>query len=888
MDRTSFLTKTCIIALILIFSNGALYSSSKNSQALQDTLKSHAGRKQPVYYTKRLSTEKPVIDGRLDDECWKTGTWAGDFHEFIPEEGATPSWPTEFILLYDDKYVYGAIRAFDGEPDKIQRYSGLRDEFSGDMVGFNFDSYHDHKTGFEFNLSAWGQKMDLILTNPEKIDINWNAVWKGKTGLEDSAWVAEFEIPLSQLRFSREDEQVWGLHIWRWINRFQEESDWEYQTRTTAGVLYNYGELRGIKGLKKSQRLEIMPYASGGLKISEKLPDNPFRKSGQSWMGNAGLDAKIGISSNFTVDMTVNPDFGQVESDPSVMNLTAFETFYEEKRPFFLEGSTIFNYEFDNQSLFYSRRIGHSPSYAVPETGNNYVKSPEMTNILSAVKLSGTTSDELSVGVMQSVTANEFASVIDENGKRSHVKVEPLTNYTVARIQKGYNGATTTLGGIITSVNRKLDEAQLDFLTDNAFTGGLDFLHQWNDKEFFVEAKVLGSYLNGSSRSITRLQESSARYFQRPGIDYLSYDTSKTALSGYGAKLRIGKGAKGFWRYSSGITMLSPGLELNDIGYMQTADEINNENEIGYFVNKPVSVFRTYKVNLEQFNTWNFEGRFLGTGGHLSFYSELKNQWSVNLNAIYHSEAIDTKALRGGYDLLMPYNLYSFGSVSTDYSKTVSAGIEYSYEYGGNSSMSRYQLNPGITLRPLRNLKINISADYEKNLNELQYITTMGYQSANRYILGSIDQNTVGMTLRINLNVTPEFSVQYYGSPFISRGTYTGFKYVTDPEAESYNNRFSEYSWNEAADGSIRLDEDNDMVTDYSMSDPDFNFHQFRSNFVAKWEYRLGSFIYFVWSAERTGNNEKSSASFSESYKQLKDVFPNNVFLVKLNYWFSL
>ena len=884
----------CLIRTILVvtylslFHPVDIYSTGLYSQGIQDTVKPGQKREQPVYHTTRLKTERPVIDGKLDDECWKTGTWAGDFHEFIPEEGATPSWPTEFILLYDDKYIYGAIRAFDGEPEKIHRHSGLRDEFSGDMVGFNFDSYHDHKTGFEFNLSAWGQKMDLILTNPEKIDINWNAVWEGKTGLEDSAWVAEFEIPLSQLRFSKEDEQVWGLHIWRWINRFQEESDWEYQTRTNAGVLYNYGELRGIKGLKKSQRLEIMPYGLGKLETSEKVPGNPFRESGRKWMGNTGLDAKIGISSNFTVDMTVNPDFGQVESDPSVMNLTAFETFYEEKRPFFLEGKTIFNYEFDDQSLFYSRRIGHFPSYSVPETNNSFVKAPEMTNILSAVKLSGTTSNELAVGVMQSITANEFATVADQTGGRSHVKVEPLTNYTVARVQKGFNGATTILGGIITSVNRSIDESQLDFLTDNAFTGGLDFLHQWNDKEYFVEAKVLGSYLNGSGASITRLQQSSARYFQRPGIDYLKYDTTKTYLSGYGAKLKIGKGAKGFWRYSTGFTILSPGLELNDIGYMQTADEINNESEIGYFVNKPVSVFRTYKINLEQFNTWNFEGRYLGSGGHLSFYSELKNQWSLNLNAIYHSEAIDTKALRGGYDLLMPYNFFSFGSLRTDYSKPVSGGIEYSYEFGGNSSMRRYQLSPGITLRPVRNLKINISADYEDNINDLQYITTLGQLSSGRYILGSIGQKTVGMTFRVNLNITPEFSIQYYGSPFISRGTYTDFKHVTDPEAESYNERFADYAWNSANDGSIRLDEDHDLVTDYSISNPDFNFHQFRSNFVAKWEYRLGSFIYLVWSSERTGQNEKSDISFKDSYRQLKDVFPNNVFLIKLNYWFSL
>ena len=379
-------------------------------------------------------TKKPVIDGKLDDECWKHGTWAGDYHQWIPREGAKPTYPTEFNIQYDDKNIYVAFRGFDGEPDKINRFAGVRDEYVGDMMGVTFDSYRDYRTGFEFTITAWGQKIDLILFNPMNWDFNWNPVWKGKVGMEDSAWVAEMEVPLSQLRYSNQDEQVWGMHTWRWISRLQEESNWEKQSKTGPGMLYNFGELRGIQGLKKSRRLEIMPFALGELKTFEKETGNPFTENGRSWGGNAGLDAKIGVSSNFTVDLTVNPDFGQVESDPSVMNLTAFETFYEEKRPFFLEGLTIFDYDFDDQTLFYSRRIGHSPSLTVDPNENLFVETPDKTTILSAVKFSGTTSKGLSVGVIQSLTANEFARVSDTSGNRSNIKVEPLTSYTVARI----------------------------------------------------------------------------------------------------------------------------------------------------------------------------------------------------------------------------------------------------------------------------------------------------------------------------------------------------------------------------------------------------------------------------------------------------------------------
>ena len=855
----------------------------------QDTLSnSQLPVQQPTYTTSRLVTKKPVIDGKLDDECWKHGTWAGEYTQWIPREGAKPTWPTEFNIQYDDKNIYVAFRGFDGEPDKINRFAGVRDEYAGDMMGVNFDSYRDYRTGFEFTITAWGQKADLVLFNPMNWNFNWNPVWKGKVGLEDSAWVAEMEVPLSQLRYSNQDEQVWGMHTWRWISRLQEESNWEKQSKTGPGMLYNFGELRGIQGLKKSHRLEIMPFALGELKTFEEKSGNPFTENGRSLGGNAGLDAKIGVSSNFTVDLTVNPDFGQVESDPSVMNLTAFETFYEEKRPFFLEGLTIFDYDFDDQTLFYSRRIGHSPSLTVDPNENLFVDSPDMTTILSAAKFSGTTSKGLSVGLIQSITTNEFAQLSDTSGNRSSTKVEPLTSYTVARIQKGYKAGNTVVGGMITSVNRVIDEKPLEFLSDNAYAGGFDILHHWKDKEFFLDGKLLGSMVNGSNTAITALQESSARYYQRPGADYLDYDTTKTSLSGFGGKLKIGKGSKGFWRYSTGVSWLSPGLELNDLGYMNQADNIDNENEISYFVNQPVSIFRTYEIGLEQFNSWNFNGTYLGSGGHLSFSSEFINQWSFGANLIFHSEATDTRILRGGPDMIMPGNFMTFDFIETDPSKKVSAHIEGSFEKFGNNSATTWGVEPGITIRPANILRIRLSANYSENYNILQYVSEADYLSKKRYILATIDQKTVGFTFRLDLNLTPEFSVQYYGSPFVSQGAYSDYKHVPNPEAEDFDDRFVNLPDPIISGDTYGFDENNDMIIDYTINNPNFNFFEFRSNLVAKWEYRLGSFIYLVWSGERTGMDADPHASLGDSYNLLRDVFPNNIFLIKLNYWFSL
>lgn len=855
----------------------------------QDTVsQKQAPFKQPVYTTQRLSTPPPIIDGRLDDECWKKGTWAGNYHQWMPEEGARPTYPTELNIQYDDKYLYIAIRAFDGEPKKIIRRSGARDEQVGDMVGVTFDSNHDYRTGFEFSVTSWGQKIDVILYNPFNFDFNWDAVYKVKTGLEDSAWVAEYQIPLSQLRYSNKKEQVWGMHAWRVISRLSEEDNWEQQFKNSPGMLYNFGELRGIEGLKKSRRIEIMPFVLGKLNTMQAQAGNPFTRNGRDWSGNAGLDAKIGVSSNFTINLTVNPDFGQVESDPSVMNLTAFETFYQEKRPFFLEGLTIFDYKLDDQSLFYSRRIGHAPSLTIPSNDTTFVKSPEQTTILSAIKFSGTTSKGLSFGLIQSIAANEKTQVSTSEGKITSKQVEPLTSYTVARIQKGYNAGTTILGGMITSVNRSINDPNLDFLSRNAYTGGLDLLHYWHDKEYYIDARLLGSSINGSSQAITDLQESSARYYQRPDAGYLGLDTTRTHLNGYGGKFKIGRVSKIHWKYYTGVFWLSPGLELNDLGYLTYADQIKNDNDAMYLITKPVSIFHTYSLELDQFNLWNFNGKYLGSGAQMNFSSEYKNNWTYNTSLIYHTNSYDLRFLRGGSQMRIPFIITELGTVSTDPSKKTILNLSYSYQSRGNNSATTFSVGPGISVRPLQTLTIGVTANIASNHDLLQYITTLNYMTQKRYIFGTINEKTVGLTFRVNLNLSPEFSIQYYGSPFISRGTYSEFKYITDPTAKSFTDRYKVYDYALQPSGNYSLDENKDGIADYYIANPDFNFQQFRSNVVAKWEYHLGSFIYLVWSSGRTGTTSFSSTSYWKSLNRLMKIIPNNIFLVKLSYWFNL
>ncbi len=866
---------------MLVYCNTYTYAFS----SIKDTTRNVSTKPKRIYTTTVLTTDKPVIDGKLDDACWETGTWAGNFTQWVPNEGAKPSQPTELKVLFDDNNIYVAIRAFDFEPEKIIRKAGRRDEFLGDIVGITFDSYHDHRTGFEFDITASGQKIDLLLTN-EGWDVNWNAVWYGKNNMEDSAWTAEFEIPLSQLRYSSENEQVWGMHCWRWIDRFQEESDWEPQSSTGPGILFQFGELHGIKRLPAFRRIEVMPYSLGKLNTFRSEPGNPFKENGKSWLGNFGIDAKIGLSSNFTADITVNPDFGQVESDPSVMNLTAFETFYEEKRPFFLEGKNIFDFDFNDADIFYTRRIGQSPNYSPDLQNGEYADLPDKTAILSAVKLSGKTANGFAIGILQSLTANEQAA-INSFGINKKINVEPLTNYTVVRAEQDFDKGNSVLGGIFTSTNRFIKDTHLEYLNRNAYTGGINFLHHWNEKEYFVDASFIGSFINGSNEAITILQGSSARYYQRPDADYLKFDSSRTRLSGYGGIIKIGKGSVGLLRYSTEVNWRSPGLELNDLGYMQIADIIQQKNAVSYFVNQPVSIFRTYSIGLSQFNNWNFGMNHLSSGAGVNIYLEFLNKWSISNSLNYTTPTLDMHILRGGNAMLIPEIWANNVYLKTDPSEKLFFDLNTFLSLSGNNSAQSFSITPGISVMPADILKLSLSIDYSSNINDLQYIDTKTINTGTRYLLGKIKQHTLNFTFRIDYNLTPELSIQYYGSPFASAGRYSEFKVVKDPKNSEYKDRFS--LLNPVLNGNTyQVSENNNHQVDYAFSDPDFNFFQFRSNLVLRWEYLPGSQIYIVWAQERTNYiNPANYTVYSALYK-LTNIYPNNIFLIKLNYWFSI
>jgi hypothetical protein len=872
------------------------------------------GRQYPprVYRTVRLEGEPPRIDGRLDDGAWQEGEWSGDYTQYIPNEGAEPSHPTEIKILYDDENVYVAIRAYD-DPEKMQRYPGRRDDLVGDIVGVCFDSYFDKRSGFEFDLTAGGGKIDLILGN-EGYDLTWDAVWHGKVGLEDDAWTAEFGIPLSQLRYGPHEEQVWGLHSWRWIARNWEESQWNLIPRNNTGFIYNIGELHGIRGLPKNRRIELLPHALGQVDSAAFTAEDQRERTMAD--GSAGLDAKVGLSSNFTLDATVNPDFGQVEADPSVINLTAYETFFEEKRPFFLEGKRILDFALAESEgsfaialgeadtsfgegggagdlLYYSRRIGARPSLIPQLSEGEFTGSPRAaTTILTALKISGKTRDGLSVGVVESLASKETVQIARDGQQRQQV-VEPYTNYLAARVQKDWAKGNTTLGGMLTSTHRWIRDPALTFLPRDAITGGVDFVHFFADRAWALAAKGVFSQVSGDPEAMVGLQTNPVHYFQRPDATYLEVDPTATSLSGHGGFVSLGRSRTSKWRIGDSVRWVSPGLELNDLGFLLQADVVQNTFTAGYSDPVPRGVIRQWNVFVNREDGWDFGGRQTSGTTGIAAEATFRNKWRLGASLRAVDTEVDTRLLRGGPSMRLSPFLHMALTGLTDPSRRVmvSGGVHgHRYREGGSSV---FDLSSGVRLQLGNRFSISTNYTYGHHINDLQYVDTPETATGSRYVLGNIDQTTHSLTVRFNLSLTPDLTVQFYGSPFVSSGRYAAFKRATDTLAPRYEDRFHVYGPDEITfvpeDNAFEVQEaEGGPGSRYSFGNPSFSFREFRSNLVLRWEYRPGSALYVVWSQGRTSDSDLYEDSLGQNWDALWLSAARNVFLVKLQHWFSL
>ncbi len=886
----------------------------------QDSTKTVTKR---IYTTKPLNgTEAPVIDGVIDEAGWDLVEWTGDFIENEPDENTPPGQQTKFKILYDQKHLYVAYRCYDTEPDKIEKRLSRRDGFAGDWVEINLDTYHDKRTGFSFSITAAGVKGDeFISRNGNNWDSSWNPIWYTATNIDDEGWTAEVKIPLSQVKFGKSKEQIWGLQVNRRLFRKEERSVWQRIPQDAPGWVSEFGELHGLINIEPQKQLEIQPFVVTQFDTFPEEEGNPFR-DGEDFQLNGGLDAKIGITNDLTMDLTVNPDFGQVEADPAAIALDGFQIFFREQRPFFVENKNIFDYRFANgfDNVFYSRRIGRNPQGSAGEnpindsepTNDEFMDTPNNTTILGAAKFSGKTKDGWSIGILESVTEREIAKIEDENGNRREAVVEPLTNYFVGRVQKDFNERNSFIGGIFTATNRDLGdilnidydnpdtdetseltglrENNLNVLRKSAYTGGLDFRHNWKERKYFIEGNIVASHVEGSKEAIEETQNELTHLFQRVDADHVEVDPNRTSLTGTGGKLVGGRSGGGSWRYNAGIFWRSPELELNDIGFLRQADEIRQFANVRYLFLKPTKLYRRANIFVEQFTSFDFEGNYNRIQYEFNGDINYKNNWWTEIGYGHKPRIFTNTFLRGGPRWRFSDENFVFVFSGTDRRKKFSLTLGHvnGWARQNNFSFRRYVVR--LNYQPFDAFSMSLNPEFEHNPNKTQYVTETDFNGTPRYITARIDQQTLSASIRLNYNINPNLTIQYYGQPFISRGTYTDFNYVNNATAEDLSERVTLYDQNQIsfADDEYAVDEDRDGTVDYNIEDPDFAFVQFRSNLVLRWEYIPGSEIFLVWSQGINGDGAPSDHLFRSLNNQILDQQLENTFLIKATYRFVL
>ncbi|HEX2721544.1 MAG TPA: DUF5916 domain-containing protein [Gemmatimonadaceae bacterium] len=803
----------------------------------------------------------PVLDGKLDDPAWAEAQSINHFIEYEPRPGAESRFKTDVRVVHDDKYLYVMARMYDPAPDSIISLLSRRDvRTQSEQLKLVIDSYHDRRTAYQFITNPAGVKRDFYVSNDNNEDPTWDAVWDVATAIDSLGWTAEFRIPFSQLRFAKSDDHTFGLLISRDIARTGQRLSWPLYDRNKQGYVSQAGEINGIRGVGQPSRLEVSPYV---VTKNETRPSSGSFDHPQSF--SAGADLKYGLSSNLTLNATINPDFGQVEADPSVLNLSAFEQFFEERRPFFLEGSGIFNFytscrDIDTgcRGLFYSRRIGRSP-----QLGGLYgdERSPVNTTILGASKLTGRVGKGLSVGFLDAITQREVGT--DDR------TIEPASNYAVVRLQQDLNQGQTGIGMMVTGVNRRLDDATENFLRGSAYTGGVDIRHRFFDKRYELRASLTGSQVNGTPAAIASTQRDGVHRYQRPDDD-ISYDPTRTSLTGDAERLSVSKFGGGITRFQSVLQRFSPGFESNDLGFQQRADEQMFRNWFSLQFNQPSRYFQRRALNFNSMQRWTTDGLPLNVGLNTNWHLQFKNfMWGHiggNLNDFVTT--YDDRVARGGPALRNTSSWEMWGGMESDSRKAYTYNV-FAGTYGGDLGRSSGKwVEPGAQFRIGSQFSGSLGVSFNHSINDAQWRANFGVAGVDttHYTFARLDQKTVSLTTRMNYTATPTLSLQVYAQPFSSAGKYSNWRELNDPRSSDYDKRFKAFAGNPGG----------------------FDFKEFRSNSVVRWEYRPGSTLFFVWQQGRQMDGAPADDfSFSRNLRDVFDTHPSNTFLIKASYWFN-
>jgi Domain of unknown function (DUF5916) len=807
------------------------------------------------------------VDGELNSTVWEKVPPTIGFVQREPNDGGEPSQRTEFRVAYDATTLFVRVRAFDTEPGKIITYLTRRDnESPGDWLRILIDSYHDRRTAYEFGVNPSGVKIDRYWFDDTRRDDSWDAVWDVTVSRDPEGWSAEFRIPFSQLRFNPAQTNTFGLAVTRDIGRLKETSTWPLLSRSANGYVSSFGELGGLSMEASIKRVELVPYMVTNL--TREMPDgNPLVK--RSDPGAAvGLDVKYALTPGLTFTGSVNPDFGQVEADPAVVNLTAFETFFTERRPFFVEGSGTFNFGLDCSDgqctgLFYSRRIGRAPQGVDDlDTGEAvHTASPVYTSILGAGKLTGRVG-RYSIGVMQAFTQEEFARVQD-GLVQTRTPIEPSTSYTVGRVRREFSNQSS-IGGMFTATKR---DNTLQFLPETALATGLDWDLRFKTR-YSLTGYMVRSDVHGEPEAIERVQENSRHYYQRPDMTSESLDPTRRSISGTAGNVGISKIGGKYVRFNSNVGFKSPGFEINDLGFLRRADQRNIGNWIQFRNDTPNRWFRSRMINFNQYASWNYDGDVLESGGNVNAHATWVNKWEMGGGYNFNALEFDDRATRGGPGVYNGGSRVGWHYLNTDPRRQVK--LSYFIGGGGNGEGQTFlEFNPSVTYRPLPALTINPGLRYLKNAFGAQWVEKIT-DTSDHYVFGDLDQTTVALTTRVNYTLTPNLSLELYAEPFVSAGDFGSFKELVNGRARAFADRYGAYDYHYAPG-----------------DDPDFNVKSFRTTNVLRWEYKPGSTLFVVWQQARENDYVPGGFRFRRDVHDIFGVTPRNTFLVKLAYWLN-
>ena len=838
----------------------------------------------------RIEGQPPAVDGRLD-AAWLTAPAAGGLTQRRPEEGAPAVDSTEVRFLYDDDALYIGARMYSRDPARIEAAVARRDNPAGaEQLRVSFDPYLDRRTAYTFGVTAAGTRLDWYHPDDseEVIDASFDPVWTAAVRIDSLGWVAEMRIPFSQFRFNERDVQRWGLNIRRTVPARNEQDYWVRIPRAEAGWASRFGVLTGLDGVSPRRQVELMPYVASDARL-RGAPEagNPF--DARSHVGaRVGGDARVGLGPSVTLAATVNPDFGQVEADPAEVNLSAFESFFAERRPFFSEGRQFL--AGNGPAYFYSRRIGGAPRGDLADGTFNDI--PRTSSILGAARVTGRFASGASLGALAAVTDDERVRTYDPaSGEFGARPAAPLTAYGVVRGQQEVGKGGSTIGVSATGVRRSIaaGDALAPFLNRSAVAGGADWILRFGGGNYELSGHLGGSRVEGDSTAIARVQRSSARYWQRPDADYVEVDPSRTSLTGYAAALTLAKRGGKHWTWQVWGDVRSPGFEINDAGRLSQADQVYGGILGAYQETEPHGIVREYSIQAEADAAVNFGGArtfsFYRADASITFL----NYWWTNLTAWVDHRGLSDKLTRGGPLMQTPRDVTGIVEVGNNLSAPVRVrGRVYYGDYEGGAHI--YRISGGITVRPGPRWEFSFTPNYLRVNDTQQYVTTRAGGSAatfgNRYLFATVLQSTLLAQLRLSYAFTPELTLEVYAEPFASSGRWGEFGELAAPRTQEIRRYGTDGTTIVAgADGSRTVTADGET---FSIADRDFLIRSFRSNAVLRWEWRPGSTLFLVWQQDRYG--EEASRSLAGP-RELWDSFGmngDNILMIKASYWLSV